>query len=87
IVVLTEPEDFQQVFRNEGAFPQRTNLAALEYYRSVVRRDAFDNPGIIITSGDEWYKIRSRVQQVMMRPRSAMLYLDAISDVCDSFMT
>ena len=40
----------------------------------------------MIEEGEKWHEIRSRVQQDMMRPKSATFYLDKIQDISDEFV-
>lgn len=40
-VVTHNPQDFEQVLRNEGIWPIRPGLEVLAHYRSVVRRDYY----------------------------------------------
>ena len=37
-------------------------------------------------TGDEWQRIRSLVQQDMMRPKSALFYIDDMSSLMDEFI-
>ena len=44
-----------------------------------VRADLYKTTkGIVGSHGQGWYEVRSFVQQDMMRPRSAMFYIDTI---------
>ena len=36
--------------------------------------------------GEKWHEIRSKVQQDLMRPKSAHFYINEISNVADEFM-
>jgi len=42
--------------------------------------------GISIEEGERWHEIRSKVQQDMMRPKSATFYLDKIQGISDEFV-
>ena len=42
--------------------------------------------GISIEEGERWHEIRSKVQQDMMRPKSATFYLDKIQAISDEFV-
>lgn len=40
-VVTHNPEDFEEVLRNEGTWPIRPGMEGLHYYRSVWREDFY----------------------------------------------
>ena len=42
--------------------------------------------GIALEDGERWHNFRSKVQQDMMRPKSATFYLDKIQAISDEFV-
>jgi len=42
--------------------------------------------GLSIEDGERWHNFRSKVQQDMMRPKSATFYLDKIQAISDEFV-
>ena len=58
----------------EGKMPVEAGFDPLVYYRNVIRKDLFnETAGLVGFHGEPWYQFRSKVQQDMMRPKSAML--------------
>ena len=55
-----------------------------------MRQKRFDvyneTTGVLMEDGQDWYDVRSKVQQDLMRPKSAFYYLDEIQNVSDEFM-
>lgn len=48
MVFLFDPDDIEQVFRQEDSLPYRPSMPSLDYYKHVHRRDFFaDAPGVI----------------------------------------
>lgn len=41
LIITHNPEDFEEVLRNEGAWPIRPGMETLDYYRSVWRKDFY----------------------------------------------
>ena len=51
------------------------------------RQDIFgETTGVLMEEREKWYDIRSKIQQDLMRPRSAHFYLEEIQEVADEFM-
>ena len=40
----------------------------------------------LVTQGEEWYTFRQAVQQDLMRPKSALYYIEEIEDVCQELV-
>ncbi|XP_068083426.1 probable cytochrome P450 301a1, mitochondrial isoform X2 [Anabrus simplex] len=86
-VFVFNPEDAQTVFRNEGKWPIRDAVKSLSYYRTVLRKDVYHGiAGIITSQGETWQEFRSKVNQPMMQPRSAKMYVTPINDVAEDFI-
>lgn len=45
LVIAFEPEDFEELLRNEGKFPIRNGLLTLQHYRNTFRQEIFDKRG------------------------------------------
>ena len=46
------------------------------------RKDLFtETAGLVASHGEPWYEVRSKVQQDMMRPKSAMYYINDIEEI------
>lgn len=59
---------------------------ALKKWRKE-NKDIFkDTTGILTEEKEAWHKVRSLVQQDMMRPNSAMFYVDQLNEVTNDFL-
>uniref|UniRef100_A0A182SG32 Cytochrome P450 n=1 Tax=Anopheles maculatus TaxID=74869 RepID=A0A182SG32_9DIPT len=88
IVITFRPEDFEKVFRTEGVWPIRRASETLSYYRQRVRPDVFGElSGLITTQGEEWQKVRTMVNPVMMQPKIIQLYVDQVDAIAREFMS
>nr|CAD7418619.1 unnamed protein product [Timema cristinae] len=87
MVFLFDPDDIERVFRSEELMPHRPSMPSLNYYKHVLRRDFFgDNPGLIAVHGESWCKFRTKVQQPMLQPRTAKLYVRQVEQTAKHFV-
>ena len=67
---------------HDGKYPVEPGFDHFVYYRNKSRKDLYpDTAGLLGHHGDSWYQVRSKVQQVMLRPKSAMFYLKHLEDI------
>ncbi|XP_050331965.1 probable cytochrome P450 12e1, mitochondrial [Bactrocera neohumeralis] len=86
-VMNLNPNDYPIIFRNEGIWPERRTFESLVYHRRVHRADFFQGvDGLLTTTGEEWGKIRTAVNPVLMQPKNARLYLNTLLEVSDEFL-
>lgn len=86
-VLLFDADDIEKVFRNEGPWPIRDTVQCAAHYRLVTRKDIFQGVGgLAVTQGEIWQKFRTKVNQVMMKPRSTKLYVGPIDAVAKDFI-
>ncbi|KAE8745658.1 Cytochrome P450 CYP301 [Frankliniella occidentalis] len=88
MVFVFDADLIEQVFRGEDALlPVRPSMPSLDAFKHGIRKDFFgDLAGVIAVHGPKWLEFRTRVQQVMLQPRTAKLYVGAIQDTADSFV-
>ncbi|XP_051169311.1 probable cytochrome P450 49a1 [Leptopilina boulardi] len=87
MVFVYDANEIERLFRQEEKMPFRPSMPSLHYYKHVMRKDYFqDTPGVIGVHGESWYKFRSKVQQVMLQPKTARMYIGEIEDASISFL-
>ncbi|XP_052870891.1 cytochrome P450 CYP12A2-like [Anopheles cruzii] len=87
IVLSFNPDDYEKVFRTEGAWPIRRGLDSMAYYRQKVRPEVFGAMGGLVTEqGESWQKMRTIVNPVMMQPKTIKLYIDQVDEVAREFL-
>nr|QTM97416.1 Cytochrome P450 [Sitophilus oryzae] len=87
MLFLFDPRDVEMVYRREDLLPLRPSMPSLNYYKHVLRKDFFgDMAGVIAVHGENWQKFRSKVNQIMLQPRSAKMYTEAISCTAEQFV-
>ncbi|KAL6258761.1 hypothetical protein P5V15_010709 [Pogonomyrmex californicus] len=87
MVFVYDANEIERIFRREEKMPHRPSMPSLDYYKHVLRKDFFkDNPGVIAVHGESWYNFRSKVQQVMLQPRIARMYISAIEEASMAFL-
>lgn len=84
---IFDPADAQEVYRNEGKHPNRGDVFRTFRVLSETRPDVFNKSGgLLVEEGETWQNFRSKVQQDLMRPKSALFYLDKISSIADEMV-
>ncbi|XP_015596996.1 probable cytochrome P450 49a1 isoform X2 [Cephus cinctus] len=87
MVFIYDASEIERIFRQEEKMPHRPSMPSLNYYKHVLRKEHFgNNAGVIGVHGESWYNFRSKVQQVMLQPRSARMYIGAIEEASQSFL-
>nr|AIW79956.1 cytochrome P450 CYP301B1 [Nilaparvata lugens] len=87
MVFLFDPRDIETIFRSEEKLPHRPSMPSLNYYKHVMRKDYFgEDAGVIAVHGENWYKFRRKVQQPLMQPKTAQLYIPSIEESADTFV-
>uniref|UniRef100_A0A1A9V037 Cytochrome P450 n=1 Tax=Glossina austeni TaxID=7395 RepID=A0A1A9V037_GLOAU len=87
IIITHNPEDFEEVLRNEGAWPIRPGMETLDYYRSVWRKDFYQGvEGLLSANGENWGTFRKIVNPILMQPKIVKLYMQKMSQVNREFI-
>lgn len=87
IIMSFNPEDFRTAIRSEGIWPKRRLIETLLYHRKVHRKEEFGNVvGLLGSNDEEWSRIRTVVNPVLMQPRNAKLYLNKMLEVNNEFL-
>ena len=82
IVSCMDPNDIQKFLARDGKFPIEPGFDMFKYYRNIKRKEWFsETAGLVGHDGEKWWEFRSKVQQDMMRPKSAMFYIKPLEDI------
>ncbi|KAI8740838.1 cytochrome P450 27C1 isoform X1 [Biomphalaria glabrata] len=80
-VIVSDPEDFQTVFRNEGKFPVRTPISLITALsKRTGLKDSMPN-----LKGQEWHTLRSPLNRHLLKADSALHYLEQQNQVAEEF--
>nr|XP_015214091.1 PREDICTED: sterol 26-hydroxylase, mitochondrial [Lepisosteus oculatus] len=82
VVNVAEAELIEQVLRQEGKYPIRTDMPHWRGYR-VLRQQAY---GPLTEMGAEWQRIRSILNPRMLKPKHVSSYSTAINQVVTDFV-
>ncbi|XP_037950060.1 probable cytochrome P450 12e1, mitochondrial [Teleopsis dalmanni] len=81
------PKDYPVLFRNEGKWPIRRGFSCIEHHRKVHRPEFFEDvEGLTTSSGEQWAKVRTVVNPILMQPKNAKLYFNTLLDVNYEFL-
>ncbi|KAH9509806.1 hypothetical protein Btru_045256 [Bulinus truncatus] len=81
-VLISDPKDFETVFRNEGRSPQRPKFTIVDAFS---KRQNLQEP-LVNLQGDEWYNLRDAANKRLMKVNSALHYLQQQNEVADDFV-
>ncbi|XP_050323953.1 probable cytochrome P450 12a5, mitochondrial [Bactrocera neohumeralis] len=87
IVVTHNPDDFRNIFRNEGVWPIRPFSETIRYHRNKWRADFFAGvEGAIATQGEQWNAFRKAVNPLLMQPKNIEMYGNKLAQVNQEFV-
>ncbi|XP_026202745.1 25-hydroxyvitamin D-1 alpha hydroxylase, mitochondrial [Anabas testudineus] len=76
-VHVADPELIQQVLRQEGQHPMRSDLSSWKDYRKLRGHHC----GLLTSEGEEWQAVRSLLGRHMLRPKAVEAYDKTLNSV------
>ncbi|KAI4463906.1 cytochrome p450 [Holotrichia oblita] len=87
MLFVFDPDEIENVFRQEDAMPHRPAMPSLNYYKHVYRKEFFgEDAGVIAVHGEKWQKFRSKVNKVMLQPKITKTYIKPIETIAMEFV-
>merc|ERR1712142_271101 len=80
MVVLFRPEDVKTLYNSAGRLPHMASFDMFEFIRKTTMKDRYVTGGLI-NNGEDWFDFRQKVQQDMMRPKSALYYTSDMEEI------
>lgn len=82
VILIFNPAMIEKVFRTEGQYPVRRGFEVFAHYRREVRPDLFGGSGGLLTEhGQKWLDVRSKVNPVMLQPKTVKMYIEKTDQV------
>lgn len=81
MLISTDADHTEILFRNEGKLPIRPSFPALVHYR----KNNFNSIGIVPGNGEEWYKFRKGVIP-LLKSSVVKNYAGNHEEIADSFV-
>ncbi|XP_045611065.1 probable cytochrome P450 49a1 [Procambarus clarkii] len=87
MVLVSRPDDVETVIRATMDNPIRDGFTSFQKIREEAVNNYFENKtGILTENGEEWWRVRSRVQTNMMRVKEVVHYLPVMDQITLEFM-
>ncbi|XP_047737788.1 probable cytochrome P450 49a1 [Hyalella azteca] len=87
MVCTTNPDDIEVFLKSTLENPIRIGFACLKSVRLRAKDNYFNkNTGLLSENGDEWWRLRSRVQVPLLRPKNVAMYLPAVDGATNKFL-
>ncbi|XP_073962316.1 cytochrome P450 CYP12A2-like isoform X1 [Choristoneura fumiferana] len=89
MICLFDANAVEYVLRSENTMPIRPGFQSLEYYRKEYNKtyDPHRQTGLISDHGENWKDFRSKVNPIMMQPKTIKLYSDVLAEVADDVIS
>ena len=84
-VIIFNPDDINTMYSNDGKVPHIIGFEVFEHLRHVMK-DRYTTKGLL-SNGEDWYTVRHQYQQDMMRPKSALFYINDMGELAEELVT
>ncbi|XP_052741452.1 cytochrome P450 CYP12A2 isoform X2 [Bicyclus anynana] len=83
MVILYEPDHFEQIYRSEDSVaPSRPGFDTLVYYRTKLRKSTYDGVyGLTTAEGMQWRDFRTKVNPALLKPKLVKLYTPVLEEI------
>ncbi|XP_050402576.1 probable cytochrome P450 12a5, mitochondrial isoform X3 [Patella vulgata] len=82
IVLTSDPQDIELIYKSEGKYPKRPGFDLFEVY--IERTKKAKN--LAVLNGEKWAELRTQVQKKLVRPKSALHYIESQSEVANDLV-
>ncbi|PSN52057.1 putative cytochrome P450 CYP44 [Blattella germanica] len=83
VIHVFDPDDIKTVYINEGTMP---NIAPLQESALLYRKLRGLSLGLGNMNGEEWYRLRNSIRQLMLRKQEVSDYLPSVREVANDFV-
>ncbi|XP_063624022.1 cytochrome P450 CYP12A2-like [Cydia splendana] len=87
LLVLFEPQHFEQVYKAEEYNPLRPGFETIEYYREVLRKERFGGYfGLMSAQGPQWRDFRTKVNPALLKPKLVKIYAPGLGEIAEEMV-
>ncbi|ESO85871.1 hypothetical protein LOTGIDRAFT_235674 [Lottia gigantea] len=81
-VCTADPHDIERIYKSEGKYPKRFGLLMIEHHFNKTKKEKT----IAFLQGPKWAELRQHIQRKLVRPKSALYYIDGQASVSRDFV-
>ncbi|XP_047991754.1 cytochrome P450 CYP12A2-like isoform X2 [Leguminivora glycinivorella] len=87
LLVLFEPQHFEQVYKAEEYNPLRPGFETVQYYRDVLRKERFGGYySLLSAQGPQWRDFRTKVNPALLKPELVKIYAPALGEIAEEMV-
>ena len=82
MLFIFDPDMSEKCYRTSGPQPIRSGAGFFE----AAQAEFHSTKGLLVSQKSEWWNLRSRIQQPLLRPKNLLRYIEPLEDIAMEFI-